>query len=340
MLLPTSKTFTSADFPLAGGGLPELVLAFETYGTLAADGNNAVLLCHGYTGHPHAGGDVGGWFHKLIGPGKAIDTDQYFVVCSNMLGSPYGSSGPASIEPTTGQPYGPDFPKYSAADMIAAQHRLIDHLGIGQLKAVIGYSYGGHLTFLWGCTYPDRMRALVPFAGVIEWQATPADVEALSHRFAACPGWDGGRYYGRGKESGVYDMLLQIRIETLGNYGIRKHLEDTVADQVVREEIIMAQAKTWADAFDANSLIKLREAAIGSSAIPKAAAIEAPLMYVLSRTDGVIPVSLGPTTVEMLRDNGVDASFVEISSEYGHAGPMIDADLWSDALKDFLDRTA
>ncbi|MBT6094922.1 MAG: alpha/beta fold hydrolase [Rhodospirillaceae bacterium] len=341
MLLPTSKTFTRADVSLAGGSqLAELTLAYETFGTLADDGNNAILLCHGYTSHPHAGGDADGWFANLMGSGKVVDTDNYFVVCSNMLGSAYGSSGPASIDPATGQPYGPDFPTYSTTDMIAAQHALIEHLGVGQLAAVMGYSYGGHLTYLWGCTYPDRMRALVPIAGVIERKTTVADIDTLRSRFATCPGWNGGRYYGREKESGVHDMMVNIRAETLSNYGIGKHLGDTLGDSAARDARIAEQAETWAEAFDANALIKLSEAGIGSSAVPKAGAIKAPLMHVLSRSDSVVPVSLGPATVEMLRAKGVDASFVEIPSDYGHAGPMIDADLWSGSLRDFLDKSA
>jgi homoserine O-acetyltransferase/O-succinyltransferase len=340
MLLTTSSIFTSADFPLSGGDtLPELDVAYETFGTLAEDGNNAILLCHGYTSHPHAGGGVDGWFNNLMGPGKAIDTDRYFVVCSNMLGSAYGTSGPASIDPTTGQPYGPDFPRYMPSDMIAAQHRLVDHLGINQLKAVIGYSYGGHLTYLWGSTYPDRMRALVPIAGVIERKTTSADIEALTNRFAACPGWNGGRYYGNEKPSGVFDKLVEIRRETLTNYGIGKHLDDTHDDPAAPAAMIEAQANIWADNFDANSLIKLSQAGIGSTAVPKADAFQAPLMIAMSRSDSVVPVALGPSIAGMLRGKGVDASFVEIPSDYGHAGPMIDAAMWSDALIDFLDRT-
>ena len=113
MLLSTSETFTRYNVALSSGAeLAELTLAYETFGTLNAEGSNAILLCHGYTSHPHAGDD-GGWFKNLMGPGKAVDTDNTFVVCSNMLGSAFGSTGPASINPAIGVPYGPDFPLYS-----------------------------------------------------------------------------------------------------------------------------------------------------------------------------------------------------------------------------------
>lgn len=340
MLLPTSQTFTSTDFQLSTGeSLPELVVAYETWGTLAPDGNNAILLCHGYTNHPHAGGDADGWFFNLMGPGKAVDTDRYFVVCSNMLGSAYGTSGPPSNNPATGRPYGPDFPAYTTGDMVAAQQRLVDHLGINQLKAVMGYSYGGHLTFLWGATHPDRMRALVPIAGVIERKTTREEVDAIRAQFEDCPGWNGGHYYGREKESGVYDRLVSARMERLRLYGVGRHLEDTTADPAERDRIIRDRAEEWAGQFDANSLSALYRAGIGSSAISDAGNMNAPLLNVLSRTDSVVDVALGQPTVDLLRGHGVDARFLEIDTPYGHAGPMIDAHKWADDLKSFLDET-
>lgn len=341
MLLPSSKTFVSAGFRLSGGAtLPELVVAYETWGALAPDGDNAILLCHGYTNHPHAGGDADGWFSGLMGPGKAVDTDKYFVVCSNMLGSAFGTSGPQTVDPATGKPYGPDFPKYSTADMVAAQRLLIDHLGVNRLKAVIGYSYGGHLTFLWGATHPDRLRALVPIAGVIERKTTMAQVQAIRDRFAAdCPGWNGGHYHGREKESGVYDALVRHRLERLRMYGVGRHLEDTVDDPAERERILRQRAETWARQFDANSLSILYEAGIGSTAVPRAANIKAPVLIAMSRTDSVVDVALGPPTAKLLRKNGVEARFLEIDTEYGHAGPMIDAAKWAGELGDFLDAT-
>ena len=165
MALPSSLKFSCSGFALEGGGaLPELTLAYETYGTLAPDGNNAILVCHGYTSSQHAAGDADGWWHDLIGEGKTIDTGRHFVVSANMIGSAYGSTGPASTNPGTGAPYGPDFPEITVGDMVAAQAALLDHLAVGQLGAVIGYSYGGYLTLQWGTTHPKRMRALIVVA--------------------------------------------------------------------------------------------------------------------------------------------------------------------------------
>jgi len=339
MLLATSKTFTSPDFPLISGvTLPEVTLAYETWGELAPDGDNAILLCHGYTSNPHAGGDDG-WCANLMGPGKPIDTDKYFVVCSNMLGSAYGSTGPATVNPETGELWGPDFPDFTPRDMVAAQERLIDDLGINQMAAVIGYSYGGHLTFTWGVTRPDRMRALVPMAGVMERKTTMADIDALRGRFEDCPGWNGGRYHGAEAESGVRDLMVTIRKETLTNYGIGKYQEDTQGTDEA-DAIIAHQAETWADQFDANCLIRLAQAGIGANVLPEAAAIKAPVLYLLCDTDKAVPVALGPEIEAVLKENGVDVRFRELVSPYGHAAPMLSSDLWEDDLRAFLEANA
>lgn len=339
MILATSKTFTHPAFELTSGAvLPELTLAYETWGTLNADASNAILMCHGYTNHPHAGGDADGWAHNLLGPGKAIDTDKYFVVCSNMIGSAFGSSGPASINPGTGKPYGPDFPAYSTVDMIRAQHLLIDSLGCGQLKAVIGYSYGGHLTFLWGAHYPERMRALVPIAGVIERKTTKQDTDRIRAQFEDCRGWNGGHYYGNEDEpGGVREKMIETRIGTLTRYGLGDYLKHNgeAPDAIAR--IIGANAEKWSHQFDANSLYKLYEAGIGSKA--EASRIKAPMLNVLANSDSVVDVKLGQPTVKLLKSQGVDATFHEIDTPYGHTGPMLDAHKWADTLKAFLDKT-
>ncbi len=338
MLLPTSQTFVTQNFNLTSGTvLPELTIGYETWGTLSEDGDNAILLCHGYTNHPHAGGDENGWFHNLMGPGKPVDTDKYFVVCSNMLGSSYGTSGPGSINPDTGKPYGPDFPAYSTRDMVEAQRTLIDTLGIKQLKAVMGYSYGGHLTFMWGAAYPDRMRCLVPIAGVIERKQTPEDIARIRARFEDCPGWNNGHYYDNEPGGGVHEKMIEARMETLMKYGQGTYLAAQGHDLESASAIIRERATVWAGQFDANSLSILYQAGIGSKA--DVAKIKAPLLNALSRTDSVVDVALGQPTVDQLKSHGCDATFLEIDTEYGHAGPMLDAHLWADDLQDFLDRT-
>ena len=158
------RFFTLRDFRLIDGEtMPEAVIAYETYGRLAPDGRNAVLLTHGFTGSHHfagrnpANGNQPGSWEGLVGPGKAIDTDKLFVVASNMLGSSFGSTNAASLNPATGKPYGPDFPNITIRDIVAAQKALLDSLGVEHLVAVAGPSYGGYQGFQWAVAYPDFM---------------------------------------------------------------------------------------------------------------------------------------------------------------------------------------
>ncbi|MBT6096068.1 MAG: alpha/beta fold hydrolase [Rhodospirillaceae bacterium] len=326
MLLATSQLFTSQDFPLERGGtLPALEVAYETWGTLNAARDNAVLVCHGYTNNQHAAGDENGWFSGVIGPGRAVDTDRFFVVAANMLGSALGSTGPASICPVRGRAYGLDFPDITVGDMVNAQIRLLDHFGIGQLAAVVGNSFGGYLTFHWGTEHPERMRALVPVVSAIKGRGDLSSVDALIARFtSACPGWDGGQYYGNEEASGVFAEMLKLRMETLTNYGYKTGIREL--------------AEPWARDFDANSLIVLRRAAVQFDATPKASEIKAPMLYVLSRTDNLFPPAIAPATMELLESVGVDARYYEIDSENGHRAPSIDGHLWADELKIFMDR--
>src|SRR5262245_61448112 len=153
--------FTTKDFTLESGAtLPELTLAYDTYGTLARDGRNANLITHGFTSHHHAaGGHAGqpGFWSGLIGPGKTVDTDRYFVVSSNMIGSSYGSTAPRTIDPATGRPYGPGFPAITLRDIVTAQKALLDSLDVRHLVAVAGPSFGGYQAFQWAVTFPDFM---------------------------------------------------------------------------------------------------------------------------------------------------------------------------------------
>ncbi|MBL4721895.1 MAG: alpha/beta fold hydrolase [Alphaproteobacteria bacterium] len=341
MLLSTSKIFKSQKFTLElGGALPDLALAYETYGDLNAAQGNAILLNHGYTSSPHAAGDAKGWWHNLIGPGRAMDTDKYCVICVNMIGSAYGSTGPGSIDPATGKPYGPDFPDITTGDMVRAQSLLLDDMGIDQLAAVVGFSFGGYLTFKWGVTYPDRMRALAPVATWNKSRGGPETVTAIEDRFSQCTGWNGGNYYGDEKGSGVFDMLTNVRVDTLRSYGIGRLLEDQLGSAEAATRGLEKLGRQWAGEFDANSLIILRKAAILFDAWDNAANIKAPVLYVLSNTDSRFPPNLAEPTMAHLKASGVDATYVEIDSPYGHRAPSEDWEKWAPDLTMFLNKHA
>src|SRR3989454_2668504 len=223
-----SRTFTASSFKLESGRvLPELTLAYESYGRLAADGRNAILVTHGFTSNHHAAGKYAatdptpGWWDGLIGAGKTIDTDRYFVVSSNMLGSSYGSTAPRSVDPATGKPYGPEFPVITLRDIVTAQKAMLDSLGVRHLVAVAGPSFGGYQAFQWAVTFPDHMSGIVPVVTAPKGSGGEQAVRNLIDQLEKDPNWNGGWYYDRG---GGQATLADMRFDTLSRHGFNEAL--------------------------------------------------------------------------------------------------------------------
>jgi homoserine O-acetyltransferase len=183
-----------------GGHLDHVAVTYETYGQLNAKGTNAILICHALTGSAHAAGrherqQLPGWWDPLVGPGKAIDTGQYFVICSNVLGGCYGTTGPSSINPVTGKPYGLEFPRYTIRDMVEVQARLLEHLGVTSLATVIGGSMGAMQVLEWAVMYPERVRSIVPIATGSRHSAWAIGLNEVARRaITSDPAWQGGGY--------------------------------------------------------------------------------------------------------------------------------------------------
>ena len=332
--------FTTKDFKLVSGTvMPEVTIAYETYGTPAPDGRNGVLLTHGYTSSQHMAGQYGekdgaeGSWDGLVGPGKAIDTDRLFVVSSNMLGSSYGSTNPAFINPATGKPYGPDFPDITLVDIVNAQKALLDHLGVKHLVAVAGPSFGGYQTYQWGVSYPDFMDGLVPVVSAPKGSGGEAAVKSLVDILAKDPNWNGGWYYHKGGVSGI---LTEMRVATLKRYGIDEQLADKFPDKDAREAEIKKRAESWSKVFDANSLVVLRKASVRFDAEKDMPRIKAKVLYVLSRTDKVFPPTIAPDVMAKLKAAGVNADYFEIDSNFGHSASGLDAAKWAPRLKAFM----
>jgi homoserine O-acetyltransferase/O-succinyltransferase len=335
------RFFTLRDFRLQNGAaIPEARIAYEIYGNLASHGRNAVLITHGYTGSHHAAGrnpvngNQPGTWDGLIGPGKAIDTDKLFVVASNMLGSSYGSTNAASIDPATGQPYGPAFPEITVRDIVAVQKALLDSLGVKHLVTVAGPSYGGYQAFQWAVAYPDFIDAIVP-VNTAPWASanTGKQLADIQARLATDPDWNGGRYYGTGECKAV---LAEIRIETLKRYGIEASLAPRYPDPAAREAAIRALAENWARNWDANSLLILRRALLGFDTRPDFGKIKAKVLYVLCRTDALFPPKIAPAVMQALAEAGVEARYFEIDSELGHSSSGPEHAKWSPVLREFL----
>ncbi|WP_431267119.1 alpha/beta fold hydrolase [Dankookia sp. P2] len=346
-----SRLIEIGDLRLGSGTvLPGVRLAYETYGTLNAAGDNAVLITHGYTSSHHAAGryapgkappgvaeDAPGSWDLMIGPGKPIDTDRFYVVSSNMLGSSYGSTAPASINPATGQPWGPDFPAIAVTDIVAAQRTMLGLLGVRHLVAVMGTSYGGYQAFQWAVTYPEAMNAIIAVNTAPKGSGDQRQTTALVARLAEDANWNGGRYYANG---GIQQILTDIRVATLKNYGIEAQLNDRFPDPEAREAEIRRLATPWARAFDGNSLVVLRRAAVDFDAQKDFGQIKAKVLYALTTTDRLFPPSIAPAVMQRLAEAGVDADFFEIRNESGHIGANVDSPGWVPRLAEFMRRAA
>ena len=291
------RSFLISDFRLQSGTvMPQAKIAYETYGRLAADGKNAVLITHGYTSSHHAAGrnpangNQPGWWDGLIGPGKAIDTDKLFVVSSNMLGSSFGSTNGASINPDTGKPYGPDFPAITVRDIVAAEKALLEALGVAHLVAIAGPSYGGYQAFQWAVAYPDFMDAIVPVVTAPKAQNVEKSLAELQARLATDPEWNRGRYYDRG---GAKTVLTELRVEMLKRNGIEAALAERYPDRDSRETAIREQAVDWAPA-------------------------------------------IAPRVMSDLATAGVEARYFEIDSDLGHSASGPEHAKWSPVLREFL----
>ncbi|MET0386556.1 MAG: alpha/beta fold hydrolase [Polyangiales bacterium] len=346
--LVENSYLTLRDFALSNGVvMPEVTLAYETYGQLAPHATNAILVTHGFTSSHHAAGrnpandHQPGFWHELIGPGKAIDTRRFFVVSSNMLGSAFGSTNAASVDPATGRPYGPDFPAITLRDIVAAQKRLLDALGVRRLAAVAGPSYGGYQAFQWSVAYPDFVAAIAA-VNTAPWASlqTAQKVAEVTATLARDPDWHDGRYHGRGVDAGPRRALTAIRIETLKRYGVEASLAAHYPDPAARDARIGELAARWAHTWDAHSLIILRRALIGFDARPCFGTIKARVLYVLCRSDQLFPPSIAPEVMQGLTAAGVAARYVELDSDLGHSSSGPAHAQWSPALRELLANSA
>jgi homoserine O-acetyltransferase len=335
------KTFDISDFRLRSGiVMPAVTIAYRTLGVLAPTRDNVVLVTHGNTSGPQMidpGGSTGeGSWNVIVGPGKAVDTDKFFVICPNMLGSSYGSTNAASIDPATGTRYGPRFPDITVSDIVATQHALLASLGIERLVAIVGPSYGGIQAFQWAVDYPGMMKgiAAIVTAPLVLPERAEGNVARLLATLSKDPNWNGGDYYDCG---GVPESMIAIRSATLKTYGIEIRLRDTMSDPAKIEAAIRDEAARWARGFDANSLIILAKALRGFDVTAQYNKIKSKVLYVLSRTDKLFPPELETFVMPALKAAGVDADYFLLDSDYGHSASGFDAHKWTPRLKQFMD---
>lgn len=352
-------------FVLEGGGvLTEVTMAFETWGELSAAADNAILVCHALTGDSHAHGQAGvahatpGWWNRVIGPGCGIDTDRYFVVCVNSLGGCQGSTGPSSLDPETGTPYGSRFPTVTTRDIVRCQAAVADHLGIDTWLAVVGGSMGGMQVLEWGVMFPERLRAIAPIATTlaasaqqVAWSAVGRTALALDPRFR------GGDYYDAEPGDGPFAGLAIARSVAQITYRSAEVFDDRFARELVDPRSVFGhwdrfQVESYLDyhgeklvrRFDANSYLALnrtmdlhdlsRDRGSMESAIGRLAHL--PAMTLSISSDVLYPTAQQAAIRDAIRAAGGRCDHHVIQSPDGHDGFLLAARQVGSMLAGFL----
>lgn len=345
-----------------GRRLGPVTLAYETYGRLTEAKDNAILIVHALTGDAHAAGfhspkdDRPGWWDDMIGPGKAFDTNKYFIVCSNIIGGCKGSTGPSSIDPATGERYCLSFPFVTISDMVNAQKMLIDHLGIERLLAVAGGSMGGMQVLEWAVRYPDMVRLVIPIATTsrLSPQAIAFD-EVGRQAIMSDPDWMGGNYYGKTVPSHGLAIARMIgHITYLSDKSMHKkfarRLQDKsgygynfVTDFQV-ESYLRYKGDSFVKRFDANSYLYISKAMdyfdlnqpTGSLA-KTFANLKSKFLVVSFSSDWLFPSYQSREIVSALRKNDVDVVYIEIKTDAGHDAFLLEFKQLTRLITNFLE---
>jgi len=349
-----------------GAVLNDIQVAWQDYGTLNADKSNVVLVCHALTGDQYAASHnpitgKPGWWDIMIGPGKVIDTDRYYVLCLNVLGSCLGTTGPLDIDAETGQPVGINFPVITIGDMVRVQAAFLDQLGIDQIFCAIGGSMGGMQVLDWSVQFPDRVFSAIPIATAPRHSAQNIAFHEVGRQaIMADPNWQGGAYHGSGKspDAGLSVARMAAHITYLSEAGLHdkfgRELQDRDAitygfdaDFQV-ESYLRYQGSTFVDRFDANSYLYITRAmdyfdiaADHGGVLAKAWQNTKTRFCVVSFTsDWLFPTSESRDIVRALNAAAADVSFVEIDSDKGHDSFLLDVPEFHDILSGFIDASA
>jgi homoserine O-acetyltransferase len=339
--------------------------AYQTYGELNADKTNAILVCHALTGdhfvaetHPITGKP--GWWHLMVGPGKPLDTDRYFIICANVLGGCLGTVGPKENDPATGKPYGLNFPVITIADMVRAQKLLIDHLEIEQLFAVTGGSMGAMQALDWAARYPERVFAAIPIAGAARHSAQNIAFHEVGRQaIIADPDWLGGDYLSHDTKPrrGLAVARMAAHITYLSEAALHRKFGRSLQDRDALtygfdadfqvESYLRHQGITFVERFDANSYLYITRAmdyfdlAAEFGTLP-AAFENTPVRFCLVSftSDWLFPTPESRAVVHALNAVAANVSFVEIDSDKGHDTFLLDEPEFREVLGGFLNGCA
>ena len=350
----------------SGVTLAPLSIAYQTYGQLNADKSNAVLICHALTGdqhvanvHPSTGKP--GWWDTMVGPGKPIDTDRFFVICSNVVGGCMGTTGPASLNPTTGQPYGLDLPVVTIRDMVRAQAKLVDYLGIDELFCVAGGSMGGMQVLQWAALFPQRVFSAMPIAaGARHSSQNIAFHEVGRQAIMADPDWEGGRYFNSGKRpvKGLAVARMAAHITYMSDEALHHKFGRKLQDRSAPtfsfdadfqiESYLRHQGSSFVERFDANSYLYVTRAMdyfdlaadYGGSLAQAFRGTRTRFCVVSFSSDWLFPTSDSRAIVHALNANGASVSFVDIETDKGHDAFLLDLPEFFATSRGFIDAAA
>lgn len=344
----------------SGQKIGPVTLAYEAYGELNKERSNAILVLHALSGDAHAAGrhqqtgDLG-WWDSMIGPGKALDTQKYFILCSNVLGGCKGSTGPAAINPKTAKPYALSFPIITIADMVKAQKALIDHLGIKKLLCVIGGSMGGMEVLQWVASYPKSIQSAIPIATCLKHSPQQiAFSEVGRQAVMADPAWDEGNYYGKAKpEKGLAVARMIGHITYMSDKSMEEkfsrklktkdHRFKFTADFEV-EGYLHYRGDNFVKRFDANSYLYITKAMdyfdlSGGKFLHKGENESLRFLVIAFKSDWLYPLYQSQEIVRQLKLSGLDATYCEINSSYGHDAFLLEIEEQTRLVKHFLNKS-
>jgi len=347
-----------------GQKLAPIEVAYETYGRLNEAGDNAVLICHALSGDAHVAGyhsrqdAKAGWWDNMVGPGKAIDTNRYFVICSNILGGCSGTTGPSSTNPATGSPYGLDFPIITIADMVEVQKLLLEKLGVKGLLAVVGGSIGGMQVLQWAVAYPDFVKAAVPIATTTHLSAQSIAFDAVGRNAILADAGFAAGHYGPEKTldrglaiARMIGHITYLSEESMRNkFGRQLRKADRYsydfASEFAVETYLDHQGRTFVERFDANSYLYITKAADYFDLPRQYGSLTRALANVRSRflvvsftSDWLFPPAQSEALVDALVANNKDVSYCNIDSPYGHDAFLLEPQALGPFLAGFLEST-
>jgi homoserine O-acetyltransferase len=349
-----------------GRELSGIRVAYETYGTLSPERDNVLLVCHALSGDAHAAGIAAqapaegtregyakglGWWDGMIGPGKAFDTDRYFVVSTNLLGGCRGTTGPSSTDPATGEPYGPDFPVITVADMVRCERAFLDELGIGRLAAVAGGSLGGMQALEWATRYPDQVDAIVVIASTHALQPQGVAWNAIAREsIMRDPDWQGGRYYGTGRspDAGMGVARMVGHITYLSAPGLAekfgRRLQDGLNYTITEPEFevesyLRHQAAAFVRRFDANTYLYLSRALTYFELGPLDD-VRARTLLISFSSDWLYPPAASQEIADTLTKLGKSVENHVIDAPYGHDCFLLEEARQTPIVRRFLEGRA